>query len=70
MGGFHDNSNFPNPKVTGWTGSHGREFLKSMMEMLKCSSPQLMASGGSMVGKDLIVFIGGCQEVDRAPVSI
>ena len=44
------------PKETGKRGSYFREFLNIVIGMLKCSSPQLMASGG--VGKDSIFFKG------------
>jgi hypothetical protein len=38
--------------------SYCRESLGTMIKMLKCSSSQLMASGGGEVGKDPVTFEG------------
>lgn len=44
------------PKATAQKGGHQTEFLKIVIEMLKYSSPQLMASSGVRVGKDSVFF--------------
>lgn len=46
-------SPLPPPKVKAQTGRHWREVFKIFIRLLKCNSPQLMASGGVVGGAHL-----------------
>lgn len=55
-------------RVTAWAVSHQRELLSSVTGMLRCGSPQLMASGMDAGGEGLSSIWGvGHWEFEYAP---